>query len=60
MVQVGKVNDLEASRLRIAVKKLNKIRTSRSGGHTEEIEIIEVKQMISVSLLRAEAHGIQS
>lgn len=44
----------------MAVKKFNKILTNRSDGHIEEIEIIEVKQMISVSLLRAEAHGIQS
>lgn len=54
------MNGLEGSRLRMAVKKFNKILPSRSGGHTEETEIIEVKQMISVSLLRAEAHGIQS
>lgn len=60
VVQIGKLNDLEVSRLHMAVKKLNKILTSRSGSHTEEIEIIEAKQMISVSLSRAEVHGIQS
>ncbi len=43
----------------MAVKKFYKILTSRSDGYIEEIEIIEVKQMISISLLSAEAHGIQ-
>lgn len=59
VVQVVRMNDLEGSRLCMAVKKFYKILTSRSDGYIEEIEIIEVKQMISISLLSAEAHGIQ-